>query len=436
MTGSRGALPPPASVVLAAAAGATAGSLVVASLAFADVLPDWCLLFFYALPSSFLGAWLARELVPAQWRRVAAPLRRAWRLSPLGIAPEPPAPAFPPRAPRARRPRGWGAANAVAATWLALIGAVLGVLRSRRGRRVGAAVVGAGAAALVALVVDDLVAGGWPVRGLGAAAAAATAALFSATFALRAVAWQRLFRPAERPRSLVLAVANGAASVASLALPSRVDDALTIGIVRRLSRRPRAIGTIALTLFALGLIDLASLVPFAAYAAASASGGADRVAMAALVGVGVGAAAVAAALPRVRRSRRLASTGLGRWIAGHAPVSRRETAWSWLLVACSWLTQCAGLLLLLHGLGVRGSFADATAYVAAGAAASTLPIGPAGAATEAGAGAAVLAGAGASAQQAIALAITAQALLTTAGATIAATGAIVAWRGRARARRT
>jgi hypothetical protein len=423
---------------------AAAGSVVVASLAFVEVLPDWGLLFFYALPSLFIGPWATRELIPARWRRVAAPLRRSWRSTPLGaVVPVPlvpadrPAPAARPRRVRARLPRSRAldALQTAARVWLSAIRLVLAMLRSRNGRRLSTAAVAAGAAALVALVVHELVKTGWPAKTLDPTAAAAATALLMATFTLRALGWQRLFRPSERPRSLVLAMSNGAAAVASLALPSRIDDAITVGIVRRLSTRPRAIGTIALSLFVLGLIDVAALIPFSAYAAVTTPGGADRAVMCVLVGVGVGAAGVATILPSVQGSARLAGTGVGHWVARHAPVSRRDTLWAWVLVAASWLTQCAALLILINALGLHGSFSAATAYVVAGAAASTLPIGPAGAATEAGAGAAVLHGAGVSTAQAIALAVTAQALMTAAGAALAAFGELVAWRGRVRRRR-
>lgn len=420
---------------------AAAGSVVVASLAFVEVLPDWGLLFFYALPSVFIGPWATRELIPARWRRVATPVRRSWRRTRIGwsaplpaiAAPAEPRPLVVPR-PRLPRSRALDGLQTAARVWLSWIRLVLGMLRSRNGRRISTAVVVAGAIALVALVVHELVRTGWPAKQLDPTAAAAATALFMATFTLRALGWQRLFRPSERPRSLVLAMSNGAAAVASLALPSRIDDAITVGIVRRLSVRPRAIGTIALSLFVLGLIDVAALIPFSAFAAVTTPGGADRAVMCVLIGVGVGAAAVATILPSVQSSARLALTGVGHWVARHAPVSRRDTFWAWLLVAASWLTQCAALLILINALGLRGSFSNATAYVVAGAAASTLPIGPAGAATEAGAGAAVLTGAGVSGAQAIALAVTAQGLMTAAGAALAIFGETLAWRGRVRRR--
>jgi len=84
----------------------------------------------------------------------------------------------------------------------------------------------------------------------------------------------------------------------------------------------------------------------------------------------------------------------------------------------AWLARAAAIFILLSALGFAVSFALALTYLAAGAAAGALPISPAGAATQAGVGAAVLAAAGIDAAQAVAFAITAQALTVLAGATI------------------
>jgi uncharacterized membrane protein YbhN (UPF0104 family) len=137
----------------------------------------------------------------------------------------------------------------------------------------------------------------------------------------------------------------------------------------------------------------------------------------------VGAAALAAALPSVRGSERLVSYRLGHWLALHAPNSYVDALWSWLLVAASWLTRAGGMYVLLDAVGLSVPFTAATAYVAAAAGAAALPVGPAGAATQAGVGAAVLAGAGISGREALAFAVGAQALTVAAGAILGALGA-------------
>lgn len=421
-------MPRAAQAVLATAL-VLCGALLVASLALVSILPTWGLLFFYVLPSFFVGVWTARELVPARWRRLAVPLRRRWRLSRLAGAPvAPPAAAAPP--PEGRGPGRLAPLATAARLWLRGLRPVFALLRSRRGRRLSDAVVVLAGAALVALVARELVATGWPAKRLQPLAAAAAAAFFFSTFALRAFGWQRLFRPIERPRSLVLVTSTGTSEVVSLALPPRIGDAIGISIVRKLTlRRAPSIGTTALSLFVLGLLDIAAIVPLAAYATIRVhADAAVHVGLLVVMGVGVGAAVVAAALPSIRTSERLMRRGLGHWLALHAPVSRRDTLWSWFLVCGSWLARAAALLLLLDALGLGGSFTLAAAYVVAGAGASSLPVGPAGAATEAGAGAAVLAGAGVSKAQAIALAVTAQGMTAAAGGLLALLGVSLARR--------
>jgi uncharacterized membrane protein YbhN (UPF0104 family) len=180
---------------------------------------------------------------------------------------------------------------------------------------------------------------------------------------------------------------------------------------------------------------VAALVPFSAFSTIGTSAGyAVRIGMAAMTGIGVGAALLAAALPSVRGSERLMSYRLGHWLAVHAPSSRRDASWSWLLVGASWVARAAGMYLLLIAVGLDAPFAVATAYVVAGAGAAALPIGPAGAATQAGVGAAVLASAGIQTRDALAFAIAAQSLTVAAGAVLAGFGAGVALLTRRRVR--
>ena len=380
------------------------GALAVASLALVHVVPAWGVLFFYVLPTVFFALWGARELSPGSWRRATVPARRAWRLSRL--APPPARRHVHPHVPEAER-----AFGAAARGWLLLLRWPLRLVRARHTRRVVELVFVVAAAALVTLVVRRLMSHGWSLHRADPPLTAAAAALFIATFALRALAWQRLFRPYERPRSLALVTSNASAAVAAIALPSRIDDAIAIAVLRRIGRRAPSVGTLALSLFLLGLLDMAALTPFAAFAAAFVDASyAVRVPMIGLAGVGVGAALLTLALPSIGSSGRIVRYRLGRWLATHAPVSRREAAWASLLVAGSWATRAGGLYILLDAVGLRTSFAVATAYVVAAAGAAALPVGPAGAATQAGVGAAVLAGAGFDAESAIAIAVAAQAL--------------------------
>ena len=317
--------------------------------------------------------------------------------------------------------------------WLLVVRSELSFLRGRRARRLANLLFVAAAGAMIWLVLHEVLGRSWPLGHARPALTAAALAFFLSTFALRALAWQRLFRPYERPRSLALVASNGVAAVAAVALPSRVDDAIAIAVMRRLAPRSPSVGTLALSLFLLGLMDMAGLVPFAAYATASIDADVGvRTAMTALLGIGVGAAVLAAALPTLRHRKRVVRLRLGHWLARHAPSSHRDAIWSWLLVTASWLTRIGGLYVLLDALDLHAGFSVATAYVVAGAGASALPIGPAGAVTQAGIGAAVLAGAGVATRQAVAFAVVAQSLTVLAGACLGGLGASISLLRRSR----
>src|ERR671931_160250 len=83
------------------------------------------------------------------------------------------------------------------------------------------------------------------------------AAFLLATFAFKALGWQRVFRAYERPRSLVLATATGAAAVSGLALPGRFDDAVRVAILRRMPGPRIPVRTLLLSLLLPGMIDAA-----------------------------------------------------------------------------------------------------------------------------------------------------------------------------------
>ncbi len=416
--------------VLGATVIVAAGALTVAALALVRVVPGWGVLFFYVVPSAFFALWTLRELNPVLWRRAAAPVRRSWRqsrLAPPTAVPEMATPRERPSKPRGegtREPFGTALYSEIARAWLLVIRNALSTLHAGRRRWIVHGVFVLAAGAMTWLVLREIAADGWPLGHARPPAAAAAVALFISTFALRSLGWQRLFRPYERPRSLALVASNGTAAVTAIALPSRVDDAVAIAVLRRISARAPSVGTLALSLFLLGLIDMAALAPFAAYtAAATTADGYVRVTMIAITGIGVGAAVLAAALPSIRGSERLVSYRLGHWLAVHAPNSYIDALWSWLLVGASWLTRAGGIYVLLGAVGLTVPFTAATAYVAAAAGAAALPVGPAGAATQAGVGAAILTGAGLSGRDALAFAIGAQALTVAAGAGLAALGA-------------
>lgn len=307
-------------------------------------------------------------------------------------------------------------------------------LHRRRGvARTINVVFGLSAVAIAAVASRNLATRGWPLGTFNLTLTAASCAFFLTSVFLKSLGWQLLFRRVERPTSLCLAAATGAAAVAGLALPGRLDDALRVAIVRRMPGRRPGVGTIALSLFLLGLVDAVALAPLAAIAAATAP---LRISVRAALGVvafaGVGAAVVLSMLPRVGRHERLRHYRLSRWLGAHAPTSLHDSLAAAGLVSCSWAVRATGVFVLLHGLGFPLSFPLALAYLAAGSASAALPIGPAGAATQAGVGAAALTAAGVDPARAVAFAIVAQGAIVLTGGAVALYAAGVLGLGRFR----
>jgi uncharacterized membrane protein YbhN (UPF0104 family) len=249
----------------------------------------------------------------------------------------------------------------------------------------------------------------WPLSRGHPGLLAAAGLLFLLSYALRICAWRRLFAADERPHALALAAATGGASIVGLVLPGRCTDVVRIAIVRRSRGCPAGVRTLCLTIVMLGLIESAALAPLAlALAVLPGHSSAVRAGLALLAGVGIAAAALVVVVPRIATRRRLARSRLGRWLRPRT-TSLRVASEAWALVSVSWLVRAVALLLLLGALGAGFSFALAVLYLAAGAAAGALPIGPAGA-TKAGAGAAALIASGVGASQALDVAVAGQAL--------------------------
>ncbi len=389
----------------------------------------WGVFLFYSLPAIFFGLWTVREFAPQTWRRASLPLRLVFRRSRFAPPPAPPRshdePARRRRAAEAPPPGRFVEAigalrrllQAVLRPWLLLMRPFIDAWRVPRVRRAVNVAFGLAALGIAVVVVLRFRSVGWPLERANLSLTVGAGALFLSAYAFKALGWQRLFRPAERPRSLPLATATGAAAVAGLALPGRFDDAIRVAIVRKLPGRAPAVGTVVLSLFLLGMIDTAAMTPFAATAAVEGDGGLGiRIAFAIVAGAGLGAGVVIAALPRIASTESFGRFRLTRWLNRHAPSSPADAAYALLLVLAAWLARAGGLAMLLAALGFGVSLPLALAYLCAGAATGALPISPAGQATQAGVGAAVLAAGGIGGDAAIAFAIAAQLLTVAAGA--------------------
>src|SRR5438067_4426014 len=291
-----------------------------------------------------------------------------------------------------------------------VVGALVRLRRSRRGRWALAVGYGAVAIALVVLAARHFATTSWPLSNGHPRLLAAAGLLLLLAQALKALGWARLFRLEERPTPLALAAGNGGAALIGVVLPGRFDDAMRIAVVRRYPGCPAGVRALALSLVMLGLIDSAALAPLAAVGAAFPGAGVGvRAGLAVVALGGIAAAAVIVALPRLAASRRALRFRLGRWLSPRTTSLRRASE-AWALVSACWLVRAVAVYLLLGTLGIGFSFPLALLFLCAGAAAAALPIGPAGAATQIGAGATALIASGVGASAALGVAVSLGAL--------------------------
>jgi Lysylphosphatidylglycerol synthase TM region len=299
-----------------------------------------------------------------------------------------------------------------------LVGALVRLRRSRRGRwalAVGTSAVGV---ALAFLAVRHFATTSWPLTNGRPSLLAAAGLLLLLAQAFKAYGWGRLFTSAERPRPLALAAGNGGAAVIGLVLPGRFDDAARVAVVRRYPGCPAGIRVLCLSLVMLGLIDAVALVPLSLAAVGLSTGGVGlRVGLGLVAVAGIVAAVLILALPRLAGSERSLRFRLGRWLNPRM-TSRRRAYEAWALVSACWFVRAFALLLVLGTLGIGFSFPLALLLLNAGAAAAALPIGPAGAATQVGGGAAALIAAGVSTSMALDVTVSFAALGVFSGAAI------------------
>jgi uncharacterized membrane protein YbhN (UPF0104 family) len=258
---------------------------------------------------------------------------------------------------------------------------------------------------------------GWPLHHANYWLVGASALLFLIAYAFKAWGWQRLFHVETRPGAGALAFAGAAACVGGVALPGRLDDAVRIACVKRFPGTRAGIGTVALSLIILGMLDNAALAPMASVAAADASSWSVRLGFAVVAFGGVLAAIVVATIPKFSGWRRVMKYRVGRWLAEHTQC-RKESIAALFLISISWSLRGTAVFLLLNALSVKGSYILALGFVCASAASAALPIGPAGAAMQAGAGATLLALNGVAKPDAIAFSVAAQALVVVTGAAV------------------
>jgi len=220
--------------------------------------------------------------------------------------------------------------------------------------------------------------------------------------------------------------------VSGVALPGRLDDVVRIAVLRRFATSRVGLGAICLSIVLVGFLDSAALTPLASVAAGVTHVPVGlRIGLALVAAAGVCAWLIVIAMPRLARVRRLGRFRLVRWLAEHSTCTR-EASKALVLIAAAWAARALALYVLLGALGVSHSFALALLFLCASSASAALPVAPAGAATQAGAGAAALALGGIATSEAVAFAVSAQALIVLAGAAVLLSTA--AWEAHRRLR--
>jgi hypothetical protein len=138
---------------------------------------------------------------------------------------------------------------------------LLAIGRSRKAKIAFNALSAAIATLICLLLVQHFRTEGWPLAGAEVNGVIAASFLFLLGYTLKALGWRRLFAPGERPDSMALAAAGGAASVTGIALPGRFDELVRIAVVRRYPGSCAGVGGVCLSHLLLGLSRRASSRP-------------------------------------------------------------------------------------------------------------------------------------------------------------------------------
>jgi len=111
----------------------------------------------------------------------------------------------------------------------------------------------------------------WPLQRAHMDLVAGAAALYFASYVLRALGWQKLFPVAARPDRARCLAACGAAAASGVVLPFRLDYLVKIGTLRRMRGVKLGLEAIALSIISLGLVDAIAFLPLSISATAASS---------------------------------------------------------------------------------------------------------------------------------------------------------------------
>ena len=277
------------------------------------------------------------------------------------------------------------------------------------------------ACVLVARYVSDT---SWPLEGAHVPLVLLAGGAYLASFGLRAFGWRQLFPSRERPDGARCLAACGASAASGVVLPFRLDYVVKIFTLRRLGGVRLELGTIAVSIVALGMVDAVAMLPLA-LAALATSGPILRAPLIVVVLFCIGCLGVitlgqrVARLPLVGRSDRLHT--VYRRVADSTRFSPPTLVAGLLLLGC-WTSRALGSTLLLSALGVRFSPTLAVVVLCMSAATAILPITAGGAVAGMGTTAGVLFALGVSKGTAVNFALASGLLLTGAALAAAALG--------------
>lgn len=224
------------------------------------------------------------------------------------------------------------------------------------------------------LAVAKLAKEPWPLVHANLWLAGAAVALAVLSLLIRFAGWQQLFARDGRPDAPTCVGAGSAASVSSNFLPAKLDYALKVWLVHRLSGRRLSLKSGTVSVCMLGLVDAAALLPPALAGAAIAPTTQIRLPLLAVAAVGLASTALILAAPRLQR--RLPSGRLQRFsgkVAGQR-TSWREQLAAYVLLSASLWTRVAALILLLLALHIGLSLSGALVFICLTAGSAFVPI--------------------------------------------------------------
>jgi hypothetical protein len=224
------------------------------------------------------------------------------------------------------------------------------------------------------LAVAKLAKQPWPLvdANLWLATAAVLLALLS--LLIRFAGWQQLFARDGRPDGPTCLGAGSAASLSSNFLPAKLDYALKVWLVHRLSGRRLSLKAGTVSVCMLGLVDAAALLPPALVGAVLAPTTQVRLPMLVVVAIGLASTTLILSAPRLQR---LLPSGRLQRFSGQVAGQRttwREQFTAYLLLSASLWTRVSALILLLLALHIGLSLSGALVFICLTAGSAFVPI--------------------------------------------------------------